>query len=669
MRRDVPVSVLSIDFETRSVVDLRRAGVYRYAEHPSTDVLCMAYAFDEEEPEIWVPGRAPMPYRVGEHVGLGGEVRAWNAQFERVIWNGILVRRHGAPVLRIEQVHDTAAEARAMGFPGSLGMTARILNLDTTKDEEGRRLMLQMSRPRKPRKGEDPNGLYWFEDEDRLQRLYEYCKQDVRTERAIAKKVRRLSPGERRVYVLDQRINDRGVYIDLDLVHAAQGIVDRGTKAAAQQLAEVTGGAVTSVTQVADLKGWLNENGLQIDSLAKNVVRDILANETLPLDPAVERALQIRQDTAKSSTAKLRAMVDATCSDGRARGLLLYHGASTGRWSGKLVQPQNFPRPTIRPIEPYIPLVMAGEYELIGLDHPPVRVVSDMLRSMIRAAPGHRLMAGDFAQIEARVVAWIAEQDDLLELFGTGGKVYEDMAAYIYGVPIESIGKDSEERQVGKNTVLGCGFGMGPDRFREQAQEQTGIDIGEELSERAVAAYREKNYRVRQFWYDIEEAAIRAVLDPGSVHSVGRRGGVRYTKRGPYLWCQLPSGRFLAYAKPEMRLRKVKRKDGTEWETESLTYMGIHTLTRKWTRLPTYGGHLTENVVQAMARDIMAASMERVEGAGYPVILTVHDEVLCEVPDGRGSLEEFLALMADRPEWAFDVPVKVEGWEGERYRK
>lgn len=689
------MTVLQIDFETRSALDLRKTGVYPYARHPSTDVWCMAWAFDDEEPGLYVPqeGRAEGGVlRFLEHVEAGGEVRAFNAQFERVIWNEILVPRYGFPPLTIEQTHCTAAEAAAMALPRGLGQAAQVLGLPTQKDDDGRRLILQMSKPRRPRKGEPEDALLWWDDTERLEKLYDYCRQDVRTERAVAKVIRRLSPAERAVYCLDQRVNDRGVRVDLDLVRAARRVVDRGIAIGNTELHEITSGAVDAVTKIADLKRWFRENGLEVDSLSKDIVRDLLADEESQLDPVVQRALVIRRETGKSSTSKLEAFIHATCDDSRARGLYLYHGASPGRWTGKLIQSQNFPRPVIKDIERYIPGVLGGEYTLIDMEQPPVMVVSDMLRSMFTASPGSILRAGDYAQIEARILAWIAEQEDLLQLFADGGRVYEAMAAAIYGVPVESIDKDSPERRIGKNAILGAGYQMGADRFAEQVQEQTGIVLprgerdedgkllpGEEdLAARAIGAYRRKNARIKQFWGDINAAAIEAVMEPGEVVSVGRRESIKYIRKGQYLWCRLPGGRFLCYALPEMRKvlapwgREKKERGEPVTATDfvvSLTYVGVDSMTKQWRRQPTYGGHLTENVVQAMARDLLAGAMLRLEMTGYPVVMHTHDEVVCDVPEGVGSQEEFLATMATRPQWAHDIPVKVEGWEGERYRK
>ncbi|MEE8518895.1 MAG: DNA polymerase, partial [Dehalococcoidia bacterium] len=660
------MSVLSIDFESRSTIPLNKTGVYPYAQHETTDIWCMAYAFDDEPVGLWTPDSEGSFARIWKHITRGGEVRAWNAQFERVMWHYIMHHRYGFPQMMRAQIYDTAADAAALALPRGLGKAAVVLGLPIEKDDKGYRLMMQMAKPRKPRKNEDPDALIWWDDEERRERLYAYCKQDVEVERAILARLRKLSPDERRVYLLDQEMNDRGVLLDMPLVRASQVIVAEGMKRANKELDAVTDGGVSSVTKIKDLTRWLQHRGLDVDNVRKDTLRDLLEGDGLPED--VRRALEIRRDSGKTSTAKLTSMEHAACPDDRARGLLLYHGASTGRWSGKLVQPQNFPRPTVKcdpacarvldkeagcdcgGIERFIRDVMAGRYDDIDAGYPPIVVVSSLLRSMLRAAPDHRFMAGDFAQIEARVLAWIAGQDDLVADFAAGAKIYEEMAAFIYGVPVEEIENPSERRQIGKGAILGGGFQMGGDRFAEQVQQQTGIVLDRgfrgvldkkgnpvrtepDQAADAIGAYRTKNHRIRDFWPEINAAAMRAVLDPGSVHTVGRNDCIRYVVRGQFLWCQLPSGRFLAYSLPDIREKAVPW-GGTK---ATLSYMGVNSLTNQWVRHYTYGGHLTENVVQAMARDLIAGATLRLNDAGYRPILTVHDEVIYETPEGHGT--------------------------------
>lgn len=644
-------------------MDLNRAGVYRYAEDPTTDVLCMAYAFDDEEPELWVPGDQ-IPDRIARHVAGDGELRAWNAAFERIVWRTILGPGYGFPVPRLEQWVCTAAEAAAMALPRSLAATASVLRVPQQKDDDGHRLMLQLSRPRSRNSGV----ITWWEKEDhpeKFRRLYEYCRQDVRTERAIAQRLRRLSDAERQIYLADQRMNDRGVLLDMRLVRAARAIAAEGVRRANTQLTKITDGGVTAVTQIGRLTAWLRgrDDAPAIPDLRKSTVRDFLSGE-LPDD--VREILEVRAEAGKSSVAKLDAMEACVCKDGRARGLVLYHGASTGRWVGRLIQPQNFPRGTVDHPERFIERILAGEYDLIDVEAPALSVISSLLRGMFVASPGCRLIVGDYAQIEARVLAWIAEQDDLMEAFRAGAKVYERMAARIYRRPVEEIAKGSVERQIGKMTVLGCGYQMGWTTFRDQTREQTGIALTDEEAQTAVSAYREMNDRIVQFWYDINRAAIRAVARPGEVTAVGRNGKIRYVVRGQFLWCILPSGRPLAYARPCLE-QKVPRWGGEP--RKMLRYTGVNSYTRKWGPQYAYGGLLTENVVQAMARDLLADAMLRLEKAGYPPVLSVHDELGADVPENHGSVEEFAEIMRTTPAWAAGCPVEVEAWEGSRYRK
>lgn len=646
----------SVDFETRSTLDLSKVGVYRYAEHSTTDIWVMAYAIDDGPTKLWFPGEE-IPGELELHVMLGGEMRAWNAQFERVIWREILGPRYGFPVPETEDWYCTQAEAIAMALPRSLGWTANVLNMGVEKDSDGRALMLQMA---KPRKVEDDGTVIWWDDDERVARLADYCRQDVVVERAIMSRVRRLSPREREVYLVDQRINDRGVRVDIDLVQATRRFVDVETDKGNARLGELTDGVVTKVTQRERIHNAVLTAGYDMPDLKKYTLRDFLMRDDL--DPVTREILEIRRDVGKTSASKLDAMLRCACSDEYVRGLLQYHGASTGRWAGQLVQPQNFPRGEVKNAERFIPDILAGR----DPDHEkPVVLASALLRAMFIASPGSRLLGGDFSQIEARVLGFFAGEP-------YGSYEYEKMGGLIFTCDWRDIVADHEagvhdpqqRRQIGKNTVLGCGFGMGAKRYREQAWEQTGEWLDEELCERAVYTYRSEKPGVPVFWNNIEAAAMEAVLRPGEVVTVPGTA-IRYTVRSQFLWCVLPSKRVLAYALP--RVEEVE----TPWGEmkPGLTYMGIDSYTKKWKRLKSYGGHLTENAVQAAARDLMADAMVRAERAGYRPILTVHDEVVCDTPDEVGSVEAFHDLLTETPDWADGCPVAAECWEGERYRK
>jgi DNA polymerase len=657
--------ILQIDYETRSRVDLKKSGVYRYAQDASTAPWCMAYAFGDEEPQIWKLGEA-FPEEIADRLVEVDQVRGWNVGFERVIWKVLCVPRFNWPRLPNELFYDTAAEAAAMALPRALNKCAQVLNTPCPKDDAGHRLMMQMSKPRKPTK-KDPRE--WWDEADKLDRLYDYCKQDVRAERAVAARLRPLSLYEREVYLHTEAVNDRGVRLDRELILASQRMVEIGTVRANALMDELTKGEVTSVTKVKDLTQWLQRQGVEIENVRKDTIRDLLTDGDV--EGTALEAIQLRADSAKSSTAKINAMQNCVCKDGRARALLLYHGAGTGRDSGKLIQPQNFPAVSnkVKGAEKYIPAVLKGDYDLIDTDYPVLTVISGLLRSMLVASKGCRLMSADYAQIEARVLAWIAEQNDLVEAFADGGKIYEPMAAKIYNIPVEQVTKDGPERDIGKKTILGAGFQMGAETFKNNTKIQTGVVLSDELAEAAIKAYREMYPRIKQFWYDIERAAIKAVKKPGESIHVGRGGAIQYVVRGKFLWCILPSGRPLCYALPRVERRTIKPKKGDPFEKDSLSYRATDGVTKQWKTFYAYGGLLTENVVQAMARDLMVAGSMRVEKAGYPVVLRVHDEIVADVPSERGTLEEFVRLIKVKPHWAEGLPVAAEGWEGLRYRK
>ena len=449
------MTILSIDFETRATVDLRQTGVYPYAQHPDTDIWCMAYAFDDEEVQLWVPGQ-DLPLRVKRHIEAGGEMRAWNAQFERIIWREIMHKRWGFVPVEDSQWHDTAAEAAAMALPRSLDQCAIVLRVSEKKDQEGYGLMMRMTRPRSIVAGRP----VWWTDPEKLQRLYAYCKQDVRVERTIAKAVRRLGPLEREVYLMDQRINDRGVGIDRELILAAKDVAAEGVARADATLEQLTEGEVHSVKNHLSLTKWVRAQGVETEGVSKKAIKEMLESD---LDPNVRHVLQLRSDAGRTSIAKLDTMLAwASLPDDRARGMAFYHAASTGRWGGKGPQPHNFPRGEVKHVEFFIPDVLAKAYDTIALAQHPVVVVSSMLRSMWRAKKGNELIAADYSAIEARVLNWLAGQDDVLETF----REYDagDKTKDPYVVMAAKIGPLAS-RQAGKAAELGCGYQMGASKF------------------------------------------------------------------------------------------------------------------------------------------------------------------------------------------------------------
>jgi DNA polymerase len=538
--------------------------------------------------------------------------------------------------------------------------------------------MMRMARPRSKKNGV----ITWWDDvtsEDKRQRLYKYCNQDVKTEMGAKGALRRLTEKERAIYLLDCRINDRGVPIDIALVEAAQGIVDTGTQLANAQISELTGGAVTSVKGHADITDWLvgqgvtNAEGEPVDSVAKPAVAALLEGEGL--SDVVREALELRADSARASLAKLKTMKEVVGADNRARGLHLYHAASTGRWGGKYIQTQNFARGSVANVESFIPAVMRQEYDLLNLVEHPLIIVMSMLRSMIAAPDGFDLMAGDYSAVEARVLNWIAGQQDVVDLFSAmdaGDKTrhpYKVMAVRMgRAASPDLVKKPSDDYQAGKAAELGCGYQMGAEKFVRAAWDVYQLRVTDEQSVTAVKAYRQSHPMVVNLWWDTERAVKQAIGTPGVPFKFGAGGMLTAIVAGNYLYIVLPSKRPLVYAAPRVY------DSETSWGAMKPTihYWGIDSnpMARgRWAQLRTYGGHLVENIVQAIARDLLAEAMLRLESHGYPPIMHVHDEAVVEIPTGFGSQQEFEAIMSELPDWAFGCPISAESWRGKRYRK
>ena len=642
-----------IDVETRSTVDLRRSGVYRYAEDSTTAVIVVCWAVDQEPVQTWLPLKAPMPADLRAAL-LDNQciLVAHNAGFERTLFNKKIALTYGVPVVPLYRWDCTAARAARMALPRSLDGAAQALGLDVQKDADGHRLMMRMCRPR----SEDEDGVItWWDDDARMQRLAQYCATDVEVERLLDKQLRQLGD-DRPVWSHTELINDRGVRIHTAFAQKAVEVADMAQAALNKALEKLTDGAVKTASNVGGIKAWLSEQGINVfegsdESLNKEAIQHLLNKEHLPEN--IKAVLRIRAQGGKSSVAKYTAMLDRVSFDGRVRGNLMYHGASTGRWSGSGVQLQNLPRATVKDWD-------AAEATLLPVGPETAGILSQMVRGTIVAEPGTRLIWADYAAIEARGVAWLAGQDDLVDLFARGGKVYEAMAASIYGVDPSEIGKDSVERFLGKTVILGCGYSMGAVRFR-QACAAMGVHISEELAERAVRTYRTLYPQIPLLWRRLEDAAIAAVRRPCNDTTYGK---VMFRSEGDWLMVRLPSGRKLFYREP-----RVVEQAGPFGVKPALAYMAVSSFTRKWQQERTFGGKLTENIVQGICRDLIAGAMLALEPRGYPVIASVHDEVICEVPNAWGSQEEMVEIMCQVPDWAKGFPVAAEAKEGIRYGK
>ncbi len=640
--------MIYIDFETRSELDLKIVGAWKYSLHPSTEVLCMGYISDNMSySRLWTPDYAPQLWATpGYDLTWHREycIEAHNASFEFAIWHNIMVPRYNWPCIPEDQWYCSAAKAAYHGLPRALEDAALALGLDVQKDTEGSRLMQQMAKPR-PNWKKTGTGPKWFDDEARLPRLYEYCKRDVEVEYALSQALDDLPKTERKLWLLDQKINRRGVYCDVELAQSAIEIIDTLEADGDFELYQLTNGIVATSGQIDKIRDWLVGEDLGLPNLQASVIDETLKRDDLT--PKARRVLEIRQIHSKASTRKFKAMINRT-HNGRIHDTLIYHGAHTGRWSGVGIQPHNFYRPDFKRSEIEflaIPTIKQHDIDTLNfLFNSSISPLSSSLRATLCAASGYDLIEADYDSIEARVLLWLVKDTTALDLINQGVDLYVDMAAAIYGISIEQVSK--QQRQLGKTTILSLGYGVGAAKFL-QACLNYGIEIDQYTAEKIVSIYREKYKKVVQFWRQINKHAINTT---GS-----------FSKHDQFLQLKLPSGRSLHYYDPKLTVNR--------FDEPALSYMGVNSTTRKWERQETYGGKLTANIVQAISRDIMALGMLRVEAAGYPIVMTVHDEVVAEIPSDFGSIKEFVTLLCQKPQWALDCPITAKGWRGKRYRK
>jgi len=625
------VTRIHIDFETYSEFDLRVGGVHKYAAHPTTEILCMAWAVDNEEPQLWLPGH-PWPSAFFE---ADVEIHAWNAAFERAL----------LPLdLPLARWHDTAALAACLALPRSLGECARVLNISQQKDTRGKYLIQRLCQPYRGERRRDP---------ELLAELYDYCLQDVRVEREIARQIETYKPmnaTERQVWLLDQQINDRGLKIDTARCEDALVLIDETVDRLKAKAQQISGGVLADVGSRARVMAWAQSHGYTLEGYDKSAVLAALADPKLPAP--VAEVLRIRQTLGKASTSKYLAMLNLAGEGDRARGLFWYHGAQTGRWAGRGFQPQNLPRPAFGDTDNCIELFRHRDAGLLeALYGDPMAALSSCLRGMIVADKGHRLLVSDFSAIEARVLAWLADEQGPLDVFRDGGDIYCHAATGIYGRTITP--KDKDERQIGKVAVLALGYGGGVGAFQTMAKAYR-VTVEDEAADAIKVKWRKAHPKIVRFWYGLEEAATNAIRQQGHAFAAGP---ITFQCKGDFLFAKLPSGRRLAYFHPRIEAGRL-----TYWATDSR-------LGGRWGKVETYGGKLAENVTQAVARDLLAEAMLRLENHGYNVVASIHDEIICELPHGVGSLENMEEFMTELPSWAEGLPMAAEGFECERYRK
>lgn len=646
-----PIREMGIDIETYSPEDLGACGVYRYAEAPGFEVLLFAVSVNGGPVAVYDLARGEeLPERVVKALEYPAVAKsAYNAAFERVCLGRWLGRR-----LDPRQWDCTMARGAMAGYPLGLDACGAAMGIERKKMREGKALVRFFCTPCRPTKANGGRTRNRPEDDpEKWEAFKRYCRRDVEAEQEIRRRLLPLAQPEteRRLYALDQDINDRGVAVDLTLVEQAMRM-DAACKARLSAEAARLGG-LENPNSVAQLKAWLEgETGRAVATLSKKDLPDMIARAG---DGAVRRMLEIRAEMGKTSTKKYEAIRRAACRDGRVRGLLQFHGTRTGRWAGRLVQVQNLPQNHLEDIATARELARegdAGTLELLYGSLP--ETLSQLVRTAFVAPEGRTLLVCDFSAIEARVVAWLAGEEWRLEVFRTHGKIYEASAAMMFHVPVEEITKADPRRQKGKIAELALGYQGGTGALRQMGGERMGLTEEEMAS--IVGHWREANPSIVRLWSQVERAALMVARGGGSV-PLGR---LAFSLEGGAMLVRLPSGRRLRYPNPRVEKNRFGR--------DALTFDGVGQATRQWGRQETYGGKLVENIVQAVARDCLALTMLRLAERGYRIVFHVHDEVIIEAAEGQ-TLEEVEEVFRTPMPWAPGLPLKGAGYATPYYMK
>lgn len=656
--------VLRLDIESYCELDLKEVGVYKYVEHPSFEILMIGYSYDDGDTGVELLDLMQGTNTTGD---LAYEVIGWieddlldpsitkkafNANFEITC-----LSKHFNIETDPAQWRCTAVHALQMGLPGNLAGAAKALGLNEQKDTRGKALINYFCKPCKPTKTNGGRTRNMPEDDpEKWAEFKEYCRQDVIVERDIDKRLAKypVPDSEWRLWQIDQAINNRGVLIDMDLVNGAVAIAEEYTNKLQARAIQLTG--LANPNSLAQLKGWVEENeGIEVTSLDKEGVKELLKSD---ISDTTREILKIRQELGKTSVTKYLAMQRAVCADGRVRGLLQFYGANrTGRWAGRLIQVQNLTKHKIGDLEAARDAVRMSDMEFIEILYGNAQdLLSQLVRTALIAPKGSRFIVSDFSAIEARVIAWVAGEQWRLDVFQTHGKIYEASAAQMFRVPIESIDKHSPLRAKGKVSELALGYQGGPNALISMGALKMGL-TEDELPD-LVKQWRAANPKIVKLWADIEELAIEAIR----THKPQRyKFGIEFKFETGCLFLRLPSGRSLCYAKARLEPHPSFNRD-------QIVYWG--TDTKGWSKLHTYGGKLTENLIQAIARDCLAENgIIKLHDNGYLINLHVHDESVMEVQYGVSSKEEVVRLMSEPITWAPGLPLNADAYETEYYIK
>ena len=660
------MKTLGIDIETFSPQPLGKSGAYRYAADPDFDVLLFAYSIDDGPVEVIGTGAGEkLPAEImGALTDPAVTKFAFNAAFERVCLTYWL-RKNGHlgadQWLDPDQWRCSMVWATALGLPRSLKNVAQALKLDHQKLDQGKKLIEFFSMPVKVKDsgaqmdllglGEAMQRNRPSDDPEKWAQFAEYCAQDVEVENELRAKLGAVPLPDLvwEEYGVDQRINDRGIRLDLELAQAAVKIDAEFREHCLDEARELTG--LDNPASPTQLLEWLHAQGTPVQSMAKEHIEDALGTA----EGTVKRVLELRQDLSRSSVAKYQSMLNSVAPDGRAHGLLQFHGAGrTGRWAGRLIQVQNLPRNYLKDLDVARQAARAGDADNMEMLFDSVPdTLSQLIRTAFIPTDGTRFIVADYSAIEARVLAWLAGQASTLNAFREGKDLYCETASAMFGVPVEKHGPNAELRQKGKIAVLACGYQGGVGAMQAMGAERMGIPESE--LQPIVDAWRAANDRVVDYWWAVDSAA-KDVIRTGQPIDVGH---VTLSMRAGALRIELPSGRALSYPGAAMGTNRFGKP--------SMVFKGIH-LNQKFQHEETYGGKLVENITQAVARDLLAHALGVLERAGHRVVMHVHDEAVIEAPP-ETSVDEICELMADAPAWARGLPMTADGYDCTYYMK
>ena len=656
---------LHLDFETYCEIDVRQVGAHRYARHPSCEVLILCYKIPSKQKQFWLPHRdgLELPADLTEYIEVDeGTLTAHNASFEAQVWQHVLVARHGAPRVALRRWRCTAARAAAAGMPRALANLGPALRLNVVKDREGTRLINIFCKPRKPSKNNASIRTYPDDKPEEFASFVNYCGTDVDTEEAADAKLPDLSLNEWRVYRHTEVMNDRGLPLDMPAVRAGFEVLQVLEKNVVRKVEALTGGI--RPTQRDKMLEFFNTlGGLELENMQAKTIKDLVLLQGDKLEPKTKELLELRIEGGKASTKKLKKMLQVVCEDGMVRGAFLFYGAHTGRFAGRLIQPQNFTRGEYSPqqLEDLFELIMKRDAELIEMFHDwPIDALAQGMRGYIKAPLDKKFVVVDFSAIEARVLVWLARSMKTLALYHQNADLYKLLAVKLY--KLASVNDVTfMQRKFSKDLYLGSGFQLGWRGFVMNCLKR-GIVISDDEAKAGINVYREDQPEVVDMWADVERCAIEAVATDATQSAPVILRNISFFVKGVWFCIKLPSGRLLRYPYPEVQntVRYNKPVKKLTFRTE---------IKGKWVREGTYGGKLVENIVQAIARDLMVEGCLNAESKGYAVIGTVHDELIAMVDKRFGSADELVEIMRQKPRWAGDCPVNAEGWQGGRYRK